>query len=336
MPVRVWHCKRPSATLTHCLAACVWLLTAHMAWAASLPGPLVTVEWLDRHRDQVRVLDVRAALGSFTSPPRYYTDRHTGDTYLLEVGGHIPGSVLVDFATLRASRTVDGRKVDKLIAPPQAFTQLMQSYGVNRESAVVIVTRGESADDITLGTRLYWQLKYYGHDRVALLDGGVAKWLLSGRTVVTDWKPPKAGNWTVTAERRELLASSADVARAMAEGGAQLMDNRPVSQYLGTAKAGYVAAPGHIPGAKVFPTELLTEPAAPASFLAEPTLRKLVEQMGLDPQRPTITYCNSGHLASGGWFVLSELLGNKDAKLYDGSMHEWTLEQRPVRYLEME
>ena len=52
---------------------------------------------------------------------------------------------------------------------------------------------------------------------------------------------------------------------------------------------------------------------------------------GVDPQASTITYCNTGHLASSAWFVLSEVLGNKQTRLYDGSMHEWTLEKRAVQ-----
>ena len=319
-----------------CVVTVALLSWAVTAQAVALPGPLVTTDWLAQHSEQVAILDVRADPESFNRPPRFHVDPQTGDAYLLEVGGHIPGAVLVDFGSLRSRRMVDGRPVDKLIPDQDTFARLMRSYGVDQDSAVVIVTRGESSDDLTLGTRLYWQLKYFGHDHVALLDGGVAQWLLQGREVTVEPTTTRPGNWRATDARRELLASSDEVARAVAGNEAQLMDNRPVSQYLGTAKQPYVSAPGHIPGAKVFPTELLAEPAAPAKFLPIATLRTLVREMGLDPQGKTITYCNSGQLASGGWFVLSELLGNKRAKLYDGSMHQWSLEQRPVEYLKME
>ena len=58
--------------------------------------------------------------------------------------------------------------------------------------------------------------------------------------------------------------------------------------------------------------------------------------MGVKTDAKTITYCNSGHLASGGWFMMHELMGNKNVKLYDGSMHEWTLEKHPVTAMKME
>ena len=66
------------------------------------------------------------------------------------------------------------------------------------------------------------------------------------------------------------------------------------------------------------------------TFLSPATYSGLMSAQGIDPAAPAITYCNSGHLSSGRWFVLSELLGNKQAKLYDGSLHEWTLQKRPV------
>jgi len=60
------------------------------------------------------------------------------------------------------------------------------------------------------------------------------------------------------------------------------------------------------------------------------TYRGLMSGQGIDPAAPAITYCNSGHLSSGPWFVLAEVLGNQRTRLYDGSLHEWTLEKRPL------
>ena len=109
------------------------------------------------------------------------------------------------------------------------------------------------------------------------------------------------------------------------------MDTRSVSQYWGTFyKKSYVYAPGHIPGAVNFPNELMTKVSKPAKFLDKDAYGKLFSAIGVDAGKQTITYCNSGHLASGGWFIMSEVMGNKKAKLYDGSMHEWTLEKHPV------
>ena len=88
---------------------------------------------------------------------------------------------------------------------------------------------------------------------------------------------------------------------------------------------------GHLEGAKLYPTELMFKSAGGAlKFLPAATYAGLMQAQGVDPKQAAITYCNSGHLSSGPWFVLSELLGNRSAKLYDGSLHQWTLEKRPM------
>jgi len=92
---------------------------------------------------------------------------------------------------------------------------------------------------------------------------------------------------------------------------------------------------GHIPGAKNVPMTVLSNDVGPTAVLFDKdTLHQTLILMGASPDTPTTVYCNSGIMASVGWFVLSELLGNSDVRLYDGSMQEWTLEKMPVTALE--
>jgi thiosulfate/3-mercaptopyruvate sulfurtransferase len=312
------------------------LLGAQAAHALQVPGPLVDPDWLDQHRGQVTILDVREDLKSFTDKPVFVKDKKSGDLYLRRIGGHIPGAHLVNYKKVRTSREIDGRKITRLIPPKDQFEKLMQQAGVNKGDAIVIVTKGESNGDMTMATRMYWQIKYFGHDNLAILNGGLAGWLYAGKDISIDAGKPKPGNWVASAERNDILASSDDVAKAVDNKSAQLIDTRPMSLYLGTWHKSYVKADGHIPGAKVFPNELLTDPGAPAKFTSKDKLKTLAEQLGIKTDGKLITYCNSGHLASGSWFVMSELLGNKNVKLYDGSMHEWTTEGRPTTKLKME
>ncbi|MGB5337499.1 MAG: rhodanese-like domain-containing protein, partial [Gammaproteobacteria bacterium] len=202
--------------------------------------------------------------------------------------------------------------------------------------AIVIVSKGQNNDHLTMATRLYWQLKYFGHDNMGILNGGVAAWLADGRQVASGASKPLPGDWQAGAGRNAILASTADVAAAVKSGDAQLVDTRSLSQYLGTAKKPYVHAMGHIPGAKVYPYELMNTAGESARFLPAEKLGQLMVAMDIDEDAATITYCNSGHLASGGWFIMSELLGNKNVRLYDGSMHEWTLMKQPVKAMQME
>ncbi len=306
------------------------------AYAFQVPGPLVETDWLAAHQKDVVILDVRADTKSFTRQPMFYQDKKSGKKVLARVGGHIPGANMVDFGKAREKRQVGDLTVDKLVPEKADFEKLMQASGLSPDSAVVIVTKGESNGDMTMGARMYWQLKYFGHDNVTLLNGGMAQWINDGREVSVEPSNPAPGRWVATAERREILATSEDVAKAVETGSAQLVDNRPISQYLGTNKRSYVFAKGHIPGAKNYPNELMTEADGPAKFLPADQLRQLAEAMNVKTDASSITYCNSGHLAAGGWFIMSELLGNKNVKLYDGSMHEWTLGKRPVSAMKME
>ncbi len=317
------------------ISAAITFFFIQFAAAATVPGPLVEADWLASNLDKVKILDARADTRSFNGQPVYIKDKK-GKQHLVRVGGHIPGAALVDYSRLRGDVTIDGKKVTRMLLPKKKFEGLMQAAGVNQDDAIVVVSKGESVGDMTIATRLYWSLKYYGQDDVAILNGGMAQWILEGRKVVSRSKRIARGSWQATAERKELLATTDQVVSAMKDKKVQLMDNRALGQYLGLHKKNYVYAKGHIPGAKVFPNELLTDPGMPARFTPVDQLRTLVSEMGIDPQQPVVTYCNSGHLASGGWFIMHELLGNKNTRLYDGSMHQWTLEKQPVEALKME
>jgi len=320
-------------------ALSVLLVAASLAQplrAAELPGPLVEVDWLAAHVADVFVLDVRANGDTFTERPGYTKDPQTGAIQLVQVGGHIPGAVYIPFAAMRTSRTIDGRKVDKMLPDKTYFEELLQSAGLRQTDPVVLVTEGEDAGDLTIAARVYWQLKYYGHDNVAILNGGMLQWLGARQAITTTATKKPKGNWRATAERRELLATSGDVAAAVKARDVQLIDTRDLAHYLGATKRPYVTAGGHIPGAKMLPYDLLVEHNSPARFRSPQNVKELAQALAIDSDKPSITYCNSGHLAAGNWFVLSELMGNKNIRLYDGSMHEWTLEKRPVTVNKME
>lgn len=306
------------------------------AQAGTVPGPLVDTGWLKANSNKVVILDVRSNLKSFTAKPVFSKDKKTGKLKLVRVGGHIPGARLVNYKKLRTKRDVNGVEIESLLLAKKDFESFIQSVGLNAGDSVVIVSEGESNADMTSATRLYWSLKYFGQDDMAILDGGMAKWLKERGAVKTDATKVKKGNWLATAERTEILASSEDVRKAIKDKSAQLIDTRPVSQYLGTYRKSYVYADGHIPGAKNFPDELLTGPYGNAVFTPASSIQKLSEALGIDTKAAVITYCNSGSLASGSWFFYSELLGNKQVKMYDGSMHQWTKEKGETVIMKVE
>lgn len=297
-----------------------------VATAAKLPGPLVDTTWLKANLDNVVVLDVRSDIKSFTSNPRFTSDKKSGKQILVRVGGHIPGALLVDYSKLRTKRVIRNRTITKMLPGKGTFERFMQSIGVNRDDTLVIMSKGRSNSDMLGATRLYWSLKYFGHDKMAILDGGMTQWLKDGGKVSSRLSNTRKGNWVATAERNEILATSEDVKKAVEGQKVQLIDTRSISQYLGTYKKSYVYSKGHIPGAINLPNELITGPGGKAKFTPADDILKMSEVLKINPQGSMITYCNSGHLATGSWFMYSEVLGNKNVKMYDGSMHQWTSE----------
>ncbi len=296
--------------------------------ASVLPGPLVESDWLAKNIDKVVILDVRKDVKSFTSKPGYKKDKKSGKVKLVKVGGHIPGALLVNYKKVRTKKMIDGREVTRILPNKADFEKFMQSVGLNKDDNVVIVSKGSSNSDMTMATRLYWQLKYFGHQNQAILNGGMAQWILDKRKVNSKAKKVKEGNWLAQSEDKSIFASSEDVEKAVKAGNIQLIDTRSPSLYHGIWRKGYVYSKGHIPGAKNYPNELLTQPKLPAKFVSANNTKTLLSSLNIDTNKETITYCNSGHLAAGSWFLMSEVLGNKNVKMYDGSMHQWTLEKR--------
>jgi thiosulfate/3-mercaptopyruvate sulfurtransferase len=313
------------------LAGAALLGLTQWALALDVPGPVVNGEWLAKNRAEVTVLDVRSNPKSFTLTPEFETDKKTGKKFLVELGGHIDGAVSVDNKKVRVARVINGLKLSGMIPESADFEKLARGWGVQAGRPIVIVSAGMEPLDFNEAARLYWQFKVYGEDNVAVLNGGTAGWIGEGREVVTAAVKAAEGNWAAKGDRTaELMASSEDVAKAQADKSAQLVDARDDASYLGLSKSGAVSAFGHIEGAhKVF-NGLFSQGSDAMRLLANDTYRDIFKMSGVNPDAAAITYCNTGHQASGAWFVMHELLGNKQVKLYDGSLHQWSMEKRPM------
>ncbi len=299
--------------------------------AAALPGPLVTAQWLHDHLNEVTVIDIRDDMGRLTAPPKFSVDQGTGKKILVETGGHIAGALSVDFTKIREQRVVDGIKLAAMMPTKETFERVMDEAGLDAGRPIVIAPTGESVESIDMATRLFFQLKYFGDDNIAILNGGTNGWIGAGYEVSTDAIPPRRGNWTATAERSEILATTGDVQESARSHATQLVDARPTAQYFGITKSPIVLAAGHVEGARSFPTEAVSRPAAGGQyFMTASEYRTILAHQDIRPDEPSISYCNTGHYASGAWFVAHEILKNPKAKLYAGSMNEWTHLKNPV------
>lgn len=320
--MRLW--KQVAATTL------VWGLAAASALAQALPGPVVNTAWLAANLDKVQVLDLRGSAKSFTTDPEF--DEVKGKKVVDEVGGHIAGSRLMEFKTIRVEREINGNKVKYMVPERAVFEKMVQDAGIDGDKPIVIVPVGLSLSDVNDGMRLYWQFKLYGEDKVAMLDGGMAAWLQEGRPYVKDALVAKVGNWKSAADRTaQLFADSTDVAAIVEKKSAQLIDGRELPQFHGLMKRDYVYAYGHIDTAKpLSPDTTYKKDGSAIKLLSANTYRGVLQAQGIDPAAPSVVYCNSGAQSSLPWFILSEVLGNQSAKQFDGSLHQWTLEKRPL------
>lgn len=298
------------------------VFVAGKALAIDLPGHVVDPAWLKAHQNQVTILQVSESAKSFATPPEFKNVK--GKKVLVRVSGHVPGAHFVDFKQVRVTRKVDGKMVKALIPLKGDFEKRARAWGVNKNSTIVIVPTGTSALNVDEATRLYWQFKYYGQENMAILNGGMAGWLAAGYSAASNPPSSKMGNWVARGGNQALLASYHDVSHAIGHENMQLVDARPQNQYMGVfTKKGEKS--GHLPGAKDFSPDLQVTAGGPARFLSAARYESIMKAKGIDPKAPTITYCNTGHLASGAWFISHEIVGNKNSKLYDGSMVEYSL-----------
>jgi thiosulfate/3-mercaptopyruvate sulfurtransferase len=298
-----------------------------LAWtsaaALQVSGPLVETGWLADHEGEVVVLDVREDAASFLGTPPAPGKKVS----LNRLTGHLPGAVSVPWKKIVAKGSEEGATLKAMLPSAEAFTEFMQASGVDRESAVVIAGRGATAKDQAFATRLYFTLKYFGHDNVALLNGGTAQWANEGRHLSYTKVSAKQGDFVVTDTREHLIADTQEFERAIASGDVQLVDCRTEDFYFGLSFKRKFVSPehkGHLSGAQTLPFVLLADNAGPAKLFSAQEMHDVATLKGVDLDAPTIAYCNTGVTASLGWFALHEILGTEETRLYDGSMHAWS------------
>jgi len=289
--------------------------------AASSPAipPLVDSHWLARHRAAVTVLEVRRELEEILT-------RH-------DPRGHVPGAVPVPAQALRLPRTEQGEVGFAL--PSDRFAALVRRLGVDAGKPVVVSWTGTRFHDLQAATYLVWSFALYGHEDAALLDRGTAGWRSAKRPVETLWPEPRPGDFTVTAVRRRLLATTAEVERIVQQGGAVLVDARDPAVFRGERPGAGTGVRGHLPKAVNLPVaELLTvDGDGDLHFRPVEELRARAVAVGLRPDRRIVVYCSGGREAAVVWFVLARLLRFPDVALYDGSLFAWTADPRRRRLL---
>jgi thiosulfate/3-mercaptopyruvate sulfurtransferase len=260
---------------------------------------LVEGDWLAEHLndESIRIVEV-------DEHPKLYGE------------AHIPGAIGFDWK----EDLQDPIRRDFL--GPQAFGQLFGSRGVSNDHTIVLY--GDRSNWFAAYT--YWYLKYYGHDKVLLLNGPREKWISDGRPTSTDVPshPPvefvaKPPDETIRARREEILVAI--------DAPTKLVDVRSPAEFAGEiiSPAGYeqegAQRGGHIPGAASIPWSQAVQ--EDGTFKSADELRDLYASKGVLNGDDIIAYCRIGERSAHTWFVLHELLGRDRVKNYDGSWTEW-------------
>jgi thiosulfate/3-mercaptopyruvate sulfurtransferase len=240
--------------------------------------------------------------------------------------GHIAGALFVDW---RMDIT-DPAVPDLFNLPPQAMYEgLMDRLGVTPDTTVVLYDNFNSR----FATRVFWTMRYYGHNTIKILDGGRGAWLAAGFDISTEAPVVEPSDYRVSTINAELLAEMPFIKSQLTADGFKLLDGRPHAQYTGEAPGKVYhtgtehAARGHIYGAQNVPWS--TNFNEDGTFKSNQELLELYTPHGLTPDKTIVTYCNEGLHASPPWFVMHELLGYADVKLYDSSMGEWANQAEP-------
>ena len=266
-------------------------------------SPLVSTEWLAANpgRRNVRVVD-----GSWHMP-QLKRDARAEFTQ-----AHIPGAVFFDIDAIADRRT----SLPHMLPSAAEFARSVGKLGIGSGDRVIVYdSRG-----VISAARVWWTFRVFGHDRVAVLDGGFPRWLAEGRPVASGEAAPRPRRFSARLRRR-LVRDLASVRGNLKIRREQVLDARSRGRFTGTEpepRAGLRS--GHIPGSLNLPYEQLYQ--ADGTLLGPHALRRQFEAAGLDLGKPIVTSCGSGVTAS----VLAlglAVLGRADVAVYDGSWTEW-------------
>ena len=266
----------------------------------SNPDSLVSTQWVADHGSDANVRLVEVDV----------------DTAAYEQG-HVAGAVGWNWQSQLQ------QSVRRDIPSKAEMEQLLGSAGIDNNTTVVLY--GDNNNWFACWA--FWQMKYYGHNDVKVMNGGRAKWSAENRPLTTDVPNQGAKTYQASEPNQSLRALRDQVLASVNAGNVALVDVRSPDEY-----AGILLAPpalpqegaqrgGHIPGA----ANILWAQAAneDGTFKSADELQQLYGGKGIDGSKETIAYCRIGERSSHTWFVLTQLLGHSNVRNYDGSWTEW-------------
>ncbi len=265
-------------------------------------APLVSTAWLAEHTDDASLVILDASWfmpGSPRDPAAEYA------------AAHIPGAVRFDIDAISEHSS----DLPHMMATASDFATAVRRLGVEPQSLVVVY----DATGVFSAPRVWWNFRAMGHERVAVLDGGLPKWVAEGRPVETGWREPSHGEFKAHADP-QVVADLMGVRQSLTDANVQVVDARPALRFAGKAPEPREGVRGgHMPGAINVPWDAVIENGV---MRTADSLREVFSGAGVDLSRPIITTCGSGISASVLALALA-VLGRGDVAVYDGSWTEW-------------
>lgn len=268
---------------------------------------LISTAELSAHLDDLNwaIIDCRFSLGDPDLGRRDY------------VAAHIPGAVYAHLERDLSGSIVPGKTGRHPLPSAEKLVRAFNHWGINHR--VQVIAYDDSATPGGIAARLWWSLRWLGHEAVAVLDGGWARWLAEERPVRSG-EERRSPRVFVPQERNERYASAEDVARMRCDPLSRVLDARSTERYLGENENLDPVA-GHIPGALSAP---YAENVGPDGLFRDPRALRARYELLLDgvPAERVAVYCGSGVTAAHDLLAMVHA-GLGDARLYVGSWSDW-------------
>ena len=261
---------------------------------------LVSTDWLAQNLGKAGITVVDS---SWHMPA---TGRNGREEYLK---AHIPGARFLDIDEVADTSSA----APHMLPSAEEFGRAMEKLGVGKNDQIIVYDNSATRN----AARGWFMLRHFGADQVAILDGGFQKWLAEDRPTGKGKPAPRNTRFEAIKRPNEVVTLR-DIRKGV---GMPLLDARGRPRFEGREEEPRPGvAPGHIPGARNLPYSELYNPDG--TFKSHSELRRLFATTGADPEKPFVASCGSGVTANAIIFA-ARLLGNRDARLYDGSWSEW-------------
>ena len=234
---------------------------------------------------------------------------------------HIPGAVFFDI-----NKVADpNNSLPHMIPQKDLFSKMMQNLGLNNEDEIVIYDNSSFLSS----ARAWFLFRYFGHDKVSIMQGGLENWKNSGGNISEENVVIKKGNYTAKDEKKDLVVNLDQMIIATQNKEKIILDARSKQRFLGEAKEPRPNLPsGHIPNSKSLPSSVLINKNG--YLKSKEDINKILDDINVNPNDKIIATCGSGVSAC----VISialYCLGKKNVPIYDGSWTEWASSGQEIR-----